>query len=219
MRIFVTGTDTGVGKTYISTAYLRLAKLKGLTTLGIKPIASGAIRVNGKLVNDDALALSQASTQSLDYEKINPFCFSPPIAPHIAAAIDACKLNAASIESSIKSALSQKVDITFIEGAGGWHIPLNEDETYADFVKSIKAQVILVVGIRLGCINHAILTSQAIGETKLPFVGWVANCIQAGNSHDDMVIATLKHWLPAPLLGIVPFQVQAPEDYLVLPTL
>lgn len=206
LNLFITGTDTNVGKTYVSLKLLDACKNYGLTCLGIKPIATGCERMNGILYNNDALALQQASTVKLDYEIINPLRFEPPIAPHIAAAKFSTSLTVACLKSLCRDALNYPVDVRVIEGVGGWFVPLNQHETMADFVIQMKLTVILVVGIRLGCLNHALLTWHAIRSCSVPLLGWVANCIDPNMHEVHENIETLCQWLDAPCLAIIPFE-------------
>lgn len=192
IKIFITGTDTNVGKTYISTGIIRACNARGLSTIGIKPISSGS--------NDDILALREAASIKLPYDKINPITFSQPIAPNIAAEKSNCPLNVAVLNKKIKHALNYKADVCIVEGIGGWNVPLNDHETMADFVNSNNFPVILVVGIKLGCLNHAILTYQSAHQN---IVGWIANCIENDMPVCQENIATLKNWLKIPCLGIV----------------
>ena len=159
---FVTGTDTAVGKTFIASALLRLARDRGLRCIGMKPIAAGCRLEAGTLRNDDALALISASATTLNYETINPVRLEPPIAPHIAAAQAGRTLSAADLTAQCRAVAAQDVDFVLIEGAGGWLVPLNDTETLADVCIEMRAPVILVVGMQLGCLNHALLTTAAI---------------------------------------------------------
>ena len=207
-KYFVAGTDTGVGKTAMTVALLNHFKQQGLSTAALKPIASGCDEVDGKLYNEDAQAMLDAMTHQCDYSKVNPYAFLPPIAPHLAAKDAGIDLNVASLLNSAEPMLLAPVDILLIEGAGGWMVPLNEKETLADFVEALELPVILVVGMRLGCINHALLTYEQITSRKLTMAGWIANCLS-----DDMLylqenIATLKKLLPAPCMGVVSYNLQ-----------
>jgi dethiobiotin synthetase len=206
LKFFVTGTDTGVGKTYITKLLLEQFSKSGFSTLGIKPVASGCYYQQGKLVNEDALILQQASSIKLPYEQINPFPLEPSIAPHIAAEQSQIKLSTQSLFDRCQTAFHHSADIHLIEGAGGWFVPLNPTETLADFVKLLGIPVILVVGIRLGCINHTLLTAHALTQNNIPFAGWVANCIDSTMRYTDENIAFLKNRLDAPCLGVVPYQ-------------
>lgn len=217
---FITGTDTGVGKTLISTALLLLLNQQGLRTAGFKPVASGSERGLDGLRNEDALALQAASSIDLPYAQVNPYTFEPAIAPHIAAAQVGVRLDVASLVSAYQP-LAAQADAVVVEGAGGWLVPLNESEALADLAQALALPVIMVVGIRLGCINHALLSRQAIEATGLSLVGWVANRVS-----DDPVaeenIATLSDRLAGiPLLGTVPRLADAKglsaARYLILP--
>src|SRR5262249_50518062 len=150
-KVFITGTDTNVGKTYVSTGLLKAFNQLGYSTLGLKPIASGCDWIDGKLRNSDALALQQASSLKLDYEQINPFAFEPPIAPHIAGNKLGLRLDVKNLTDALQPTLELNADIQIIEGAGGWHVPLNDRESMADLVKHLNLPVILIVGIKLGC--------------------------------------------------------------------
>jgi dethiobiotin synthetase len=202
-KIFITATDTDAGKTYITSGLLRAAKLRGLTTTAIKPVSSGCALMNEKLYNHDALVLQQEATLQFDYDIVNPFAFFSPIAPHIAAHQLNVEMNAVTIQQRTKPAFEAPADVHFIEGFGGWHAPLNDRETMADFVKLINANVVIVVGMRLGCINHAILTANAVQTSGLQCIGWIANIIDPAMTHIEMNVETLKSWLQPPLLGVV----------------
>lgn len=200
MHVFITGTDTGVGKTYVSTYLLNAFKNQGYQTLGIKPIATGC---NEYMQNEDALALQKASSIQLPYEKINPFAFSPPIAPHIAAQKANRKLSVSSLLTSINPLLQQAVDLCLIEGVGGWQVPLNDKETMADFVVAQQLPVILVVGMRLGCLNHALLTANAIQQSGAKLLGWIANCIEPDMPYLQENIDTIYERLTMPCLEVI----------------
>ena len=204
---FVTGTDTGVGKTFIASAILRAARRRGLTCVGYKPIAAGATMRNGALVNEDALELIAAAETERDYVDINPVVLAPAIAPHIALAQAGRSVTAA----ELAAACPQGGGFTLVEGAGGWFVPLNERETLADVCVALGAKVILVIAMKLGCLNHALLTAKAIEVAGLDLAGWVAN--SPGNPMPFLAenLATLRERLPAPCLGAVP-QVDGPQD-------
>lgn len=204
-KIFITGTDTDAGKTYISTGILHAFNKHNYSTLGVKPIASGCTLQNGVLYNADALTLQQASSIKLPYHKINPYAFEPAIAPHIAAQQIHCRLSVDEIIKRTEEALHYPSDLCLVEGAGGWYVPLNEEETMAGYVKAASLKVILVVGIRLGCINHAILTHKAIENDNIPIAGWIANCVTPQRVEHDEIILTLKKWLTSHCLGVVGF--------------
>src|SRR6478735_8635362 len=174
--VFIAGTDTGVGKTYIACQLLRAAQQRGLRTLGLKPLAAGAEKTDGEWRNEDAVLLQHTATIKLPYPLINPFCFPDPVAPHIAAQKHGVALTANTIAQKIRNTLDESnFDYAIIEGAGGWRVPLNDTETFADVVKILQIPVILVVGMKLGCINHALLTAEAIKADGVTVHGWVAN--------------------------------------------
>ena len=213
MKLFVTGTDTDVGKTYVSVGILKALNQQGLSTLGIKPVASGCVAQGDKFYSQDALALQEASSIKLDYDKINPFAYEPPIAPHIAAKQVHEDLSVAQIRKKMQYLLKNLADVYLFEGVGGWYVPLNDQETMADFVKKAHLNVILVVGVRLGCINHALLTFKAMQKDKVNILGWVANCVDSNMQVCAENIATLQHWLPILCLGVISYQ-QRPEQVL-----
>jgi len=198
---FVTGTDTEVGKTAISCALLKAAEAQGLRTAAIKPVAAGC---DAQGHNDDALQLMECMTESMDYAQVNPVALRAAIAPHIAAEQEGRRMQAARIAGLCRGVMLGGADFTLIEGAGGWRVPINPRETLADVAVHLQLGVILVVGMRLGCINHALLSAEAIRRDGLTLAGWVAN--QPGermNCHDEN-LDTLRNLLPAPLLGEVP---------------
>lgn len=209
---FIAGTDTEVGKTTISAGLLQAARREGLTTLGAKPVASGCEWVSGNLRNSDALALLAESTVVLPYEAVNPFAFEPAIAPHIAASEAQRSLTMEALLLPMRHVLAQQADFTLVEGAGGWCVPLSGQDSLSDLAIALGLPVILVVGVRLGCINHAVLTAQAIARDGLVLAGWVANIIDPRTSRLEENLATLAERLPAPCLGRVPFLARATAD-------
>ena len=201
---FVTGTDTEVGKTVIAAALLSLARAHGLRCAALKPVAAGCARENGRLVNDDALQLIAASGTDLDYRTVNPVALEPAIAPHIAAEQAGVELSAAKLSSHCRTALARDVDFAIVEGAGGWFVPVNASETLADVCLDLGARPILVVGMKLGCLNHALLTAHAIAQAGGEMAGWVANCPGPEMPVFEDNVATLRARLSAPCLGVVP---------------
>ena len=198
---FVTGTDTEVGKTAISCALLKAAEAQGLRTAAIKPVAAGC---DAQGHNDDALQLIECMSESMDYAQVNPVALQAAIAPHIAAEQEGRSMQAARLAGLCRGVMLGSADFILIEGAGGWRVPINPRETLADVAVHLQLGVILVVGMRLGCINHALLSAEAIRRDGLTLAGWVAN--QPGermNCHDEN-LDTLRNLLPAPLLGEVP---------------
>lgn len=202
---FVTGTDTGVGKTVVAVGLLNAARRAGLTTIGLKPVAAGADgERDGVAGNGDALALQDAATVDLDYASVNPVLLSRPLAPHIAAERDGVRIDVAELATRCRAAVDNEVDLVIAEGAGGWLVPLNDTETMADLVLELRLPVILVVGMRLGCLSHALLTSVAIRDVGLRLAGWVANCNESDMEALTDNVDALRARLPAPLLGRIP---------------
>lgn len=206
---FVTGTDTEIGKTTIAAGLLHAARRAGLSTAAAKPVASGCVATAEGLRNDDALALLGQCSLPLRYEEVNPLAFAPAIAPHLAAREAGVRLDVASLQQAVGAILARGADFTLVEGAGGWRVPLSGQETLSDLPVALNLPVILVVGVRLGCINHAVLSAEAIARDGLRLAGWVANVVDAQTSRLDDNLATLAERLPAPCLGRVPRLPQA----------
>ena len=203
-RFFVTGTDTEVGKTVASSALLQAANQLGFNTAGYKPVASGSDLTAQGLRNEDALALQRNSRVALRYEQVNPYTFAEPTSPHIISADEGRPIAATTLSSGLRE-LERLADWVLVEGAGGWFTPLSPEQTFADWAIAERLPVILVVGVKLGCINHAMLTAQAIRQAGLHFAGWVANGVVAPGKRHGEYMATLKRVLPAPLLGEIPW--------------
>lgn len=201
---FVTGTDTEIGKTTVAAGLLHAAKLAGLSTAAAKPVASGCVLTADGLRNDDALALLGECTVALRYEEVNPLAFEPAIAPHLAAREVGVLLDVAALQGPVQAILDKRADFTLIEGAGGWRVPLAGQATLSDVAIALRLPVILVVGVRLGCINQALLTAEAILRDGLPLAGWVANLVDPQISRLEDNLATLAERLPAPCLGYLP---------------
>jgi len=197
---FVTGTDTDVGKTFIIQYLLNYYKHAKYSVLGLKPISCGCKPINNQLCNDDALLLQQASSIQATYNIINPIALSAACSPHIAAQYENRQLTAKATAAAIQPGLQKNADYIFMEGAGGWFVPINQQQTMSDVAALLKLPVILVVGIRLGCLNHALLTQQAIANSGLQLAGWVANCIDPNHAFISDDIATLLDRIKAPLL-------------------
>lgn len=181
---FIAGTDTEVGKTYTACKILDAWNAEGASTLGFKPVASGAEQTPDGLRNEDALLLQQHASLTLPYETINPFVFEPPIAPHIAAHQQNVRLSTDALMQATQPVLNTPADVVIVEGAGGWLTPLNETETLADYAKALGFPVILVVGMKLGCINHTLLTVAKMQQDGVQLAGWIANCM------GDMLLQT-----------------------------
>lgn len=205
---FITGTDTGVGKTRVSTALLSVFNSRGFSTAAMKPIATGCSNTAEGLRNDDALRLQQHASLPLTYEQVNPYAFAPAIAPHLAAEQAERVIDMDLIKRSF-GALAVRADVVIVEGVGGWLVPLNRDATMADLAKSIGLPVILVVAIRLGCLNHALLSTESIEQSDLPYAGWVANLVDPAMPCIEENIAALRERIGAPWLGSVPWNPQA----------
>lgn len=197
---FLTGTDTEIGKTFITCALLHHAAQRGQRAAGIKPVAAGT-DAEGR--NDDVENIRAASTVALADDVLNPYCFSAAIAPHIAAADEGRRIEFATIQAACRQAMTQ-ADLLIVEGVGGFRVPLGADGDSADLAVALALPVILVVGMRLGCINHALLSAEAIASRGLTLAGWVANRIDPAMARFDENLATLQALLPAPLLGVVP---------------
>jgi dethiobiotin synthetase len=204
-KYFLTGTDTDAGKTLIASALLCKARLEGLTTVGLKPIAAGCEQTPNGLRNDDALKLIEQSTDKIPYEQVNPISFVEPIAPHIAGQKLRKPLSADRTIGLLRGVLMiNRSEFVIIEGAGGYKVPLNPRETLADVAKELKLPVILVIGMKLGCLNHALLTVEAIQRDGLAIAGWVASKVDTDMLVYEENIETLHAMIPAQCLGIVP---------------
>jgi len=198
--LFITGTDTGVGKTRVVVALLRQLSASGLRAVGMKPVATGGEQTVDGLRNGDALLLQQHSHDQPAYALINPYLFAPPIAPHIAATQAGVHIEMDRIAAAYQQ-LANAVDWIIVEGAGGWRVPLNKRQDMTAIARALELHVILVVGLRLGCINHALLTAEAVVRDGLKLAGWVANQIDPGYATVDETVACLTDRLSAPPLS------------------
>ncbi|KPA87431.1 dethiobiotin synthase [Pseudomonas asplenii] len=201
---FIAGTDTDVGKTTIAAGLLHAARAAGLSTAAGKPVASGCEVTPQGLRNADALALLAECSLPLSYAQVNPVALEPAIAPHLAAREAGVVLTVQSLLEPMREILALQADFTLIEGAGGWRVPLADQANLSDLACGLGLPVILVVGVRLGCISHALLTAEAIARDGLQLAGWVANIIDPKTSRLEDNLATLAERLPAPCLGRVP---------------
>jgi len=201
---FITGTDTGVGKTLVATALIHLLSRQNKTVIGMKPVASGCVQVEGQWQNEDARALMAASNISAPYKLVNPYAFEPAIAPHLAASLAGENILLSVIENHYQQ-LKSMADKMIVEGAGGWLAPINNRESMADISLALGLPVILVVGLRLGCLNHALLSVQSILAKGLKLSGWVANSIDPLFAEKAANIDALNSRLPAPCLGVIPY--------------
>ena len=202
---FVTGTDTGVGKTLVSCALLHAFAARGLQVAGMKPVAAGCRREGASLISEDVELLQAAGNLRLPLGQVNPYAFEPPLAPHIAAAQAGVHIALSTIVAAF-DALRSQADVIVVEGVGGFRVPLNAREDTADLAALLGLPVILVVGMRLGCLNHALLTAEAITQRGLTLAGWVANQIDPDMAALEENLITLKARLPAACLGIVPYR-------------
>ncbi|MEN8177974.1 MAG: dethiobiotin synthase [Pseudomonadota bacterium] len=201
---FVTGTDTGCGKTEITLGLMHRLQQDGLIVQGLKPVAAGAEETPQGLRNDDALRIQQQCSLDVPYKQVNPFVYAPPIAPHLAAEEEGCPIQTNKI-CEVFNQLVAMSDRVIVEGAGGWQVPLGSDITISGLVKMLNLPVILVVGMKLGCINHAILTAENIRQSGVELHGWVANHIAPAMQAQEGNLKALSEWLSAPCLGEVPY--------------
>ena len=203
-KFFIAGTDTEIGKTTIACGLLEAGNQRGWRTLALKPVAAGAEPSEDGPRNDDAVALMQSASVKLSYEQVNPVLFEPPIAPHIAAQQVGKRLTVSQLAGYCRGSLMTPSDLALVEGAGGWRVPLSGRETLAGLAVELQLPVILVVGMKLGCLNHALLTAEAIRRDGLQLAGWVANTVDSNMSCFEENVETLRQLLPAPCLGVVP---------------
>jgi len=200
---FITGTDTGVGKTVVTLGLMQYFQQQGMTVAAMKPVASGCEMTPEGLRNDDAVQLMQQSSINLDYDQVNPYAFEPAIAPHIAAARCGVRIEPEKIQRAYAE-LTDRVDCVLVEGLGGWQVPLDERQTMADLARGLGLPVVLVVGLRLGCLNHALLTAASIAAAGCTLAGWVANHLPPSLECAQENINSLKSMISGPLLGTVP---------------
>ena len=202
----ILGTDTNVGKTYVAGSLLKHFVQLGLKAVGMKPIASGCeLNATGELVNEDVQVLQNASNTKAPLDLINPYRFAPAIAPHIAAQQAGITMQLEVIAQAYLQ-LTAMADVVIVEGAGGFLVPLNQNQTLADLAKKLNISIILVVGMRLGCINHALLTVEAIEARGLRLAGWVANQIDPDMNNFEENLSSLQQHIVAPCLGVVHWQ-------------
>ena len=207
---FVTGTDTEVGKTYVSAMLLKAAVMAGKRAIGYKPVAAGCEWQNGQWQNEDALALQQASNVELTLKEVNPVALEPAIAPHIAAELAGEPISETVIQNGFEHLLSWQADVLLMEGAGGWRLPIGNQRFLSDVVKALQLDVIIVVGMRLGCLNHALLTAETVKADGLNIKGWVANTLTPDMPYFNENLATLEKLMLAPRLATIPYQ-SAPD--------
>ena len=201
---FITGTDTGVGKTWATVALMRFLKARGSSVIGMKPVASGCFRKDGELRNEDALLLMENASLVVDYAKINIYAFEQPVSPHIAAKTVGETVEIEKIVLHCRE-LEAQADFVLVEGIGGWAVPLNDTKKVSQLAFALQMPVIMVVGLKLGCLNHAFLTHDAIIGSGVTGAGWIANCIDADICCLEENLKTLESGLSFPCLGIVPY--------------
>lgn len=204
---FITGTDTGVGKTRAAHTLLFAATRAGLRAVGMKPVASGCRVTPEGLRSEDARMLMQAANVTAAYEDINPYAFAPAISLNLAAREAGATIQLNVIREHFKKLLA-KADYVVVEGAGGWFAPISDEHTMADVARALELPVVLVVGMRLGCLNHALLTQAAIERSELSFAGWIANCLDPTMERFEENLATLESRLRAPLLTVLPYAME-----------
>ena len=196
--LFVTGTDTGVGKTRVAVALIHALRARGLRVAAMKPVSAGS--APGEL-NGDVTALLHAANVDADLRDVNPYAFAEPVAPHIAAERAGVRIELDVIGEAY-GRLAAAADVVVVEGAGGWRVPLNARDDMADLAQRLGLPVVLVVGLRLGCLNHALLTAESIARRQLPWAGWVGNHIDPAMARRAENIAALRARLPDPCLGV-----------------
>lgn len=199
---FVTGTDTGVGKTRVAVALIHALRAQGLRVAAMKPVSAGS---DPGQLNEDVVALMQASNVAADVADVNPYAFAEPIAPHIAARQTGVNIDLSVIAAAF-TRLAAMADVVVVEGAGGWRVPLNENEDMADLAQRLGLPVVLVVGLRLGCLNHAVLTADSIIARQVSWAGWIGNHIDPAMAQQAANLDALHMRLPGPCLGVQGYQ-------------
>jgi dethiobiotin synthetase len=205
---FITATDTDMGKTHFAAGLIAELRRRGVCVAPMKPVASGAENIDGRLKNKDALTLIQASGQEFPYEQVNPYVYEPAIAPHIASARNGQEIRLETIEQA-REQLANNADMVIVEGVGGWKVPLSGQLDVETVARVLNYPVILVVGLKLGCINHALLSVDAILEGDCRLTGWVANQVDLNFAEIDETIACLIERIPARYLGKLSYQSQS----------
>jgi len=205
---FITGTDTGCGKTLVTTSLLRLLQARGIEAQGMKPVASGAVATRQGLRNEDAQAIRASGGNRLPYALVNPCCFGEPVAPSLAAASAGQPIEAEPLHIAFAQ-IAATADLVLVEGVGGWRVPWSDRLDAGEFCRQLGLPVILVVGLRLGCINHALLSAEAIERDGLQLAGWIANQTDPAMARAADNIALLESRIAAPLLGRLPWQTEA----------
>lgn len=209
---FITGTDTDAGKTIVTAGLLAAANKAGKRTIGLKPVAAGCEDTPEGLRNSDAVLLQETASVKLSYDQVNPIAFEPAIAPHIAAMREGRMMSGERIAAYCRGAMMQPADLVLVEGAGGWRVPLSYRETMAQIPKSLQVPVILVVGMKLGCINHALMSAESISRDGIPLAGWIANRVDADMACYEENRDTIANMLRAPMLAEIPHVTEPTPD-------
>ncbi|MDC0127150.1 dethiobiotin synthase [Methylophilaceae bacterium] len=217
---FITGTDTHIGKTEITCALINFFKRKGLLAMGMKPVAAGTEIIDNQLINSDVYKFLLINSIKKSVKIINPYCFDQAIAPHIASNLTSNEILFSKIKENLLL-LQKECEYLFVEGAGGYKVPLAKNKSVQDLISYLNTPIILVVGIRLGCINHTMLTVESIKNNNHNLTGWVANCIDPNMNEVDENIKYLVNNIEAPFMGKIPFQKKINTskiaDYLLWP--
>jgi len=211
LQFFVAGTDTGVGKTRVTAGLLEAALVQGLKTAGMKPVASGGFEKDGRIMSDDALQISLFCSRSIPYDDLNPYCLKAPVSPHIAARWENEPIDPNWVVVTASNAASG-ADLFLVEGAGGWLTPIDDTRTMADLAQALALPVLLVVGVRLGCLSHARLTRDAIAASGLTLSGWIANCIEPELQALPENLETLEKIIGAPPLAVLVHRQERDRD-------
>jgi dethiobiotin synthetase len=208
--VFLTGTDTGCGKTHVATALIEALRRRGFQVAGFKPVAAGATICDGELQNDDALALWRAGNAGLAYGQVNPYCLAEPVSPHLAAATAGVHISPHSIAARLHD-IGLRSDLVIVEGAGGWFVPLGPNLDIAGLARHLDLPVVLVVGLRLGCLNHAQLSERAILASGASLLGWIASQVDPRMARLGENLDTLRARLDSPCLGVLPHRAAADD--------
>lgn len=201
--LFITATDTGAGKTWATLALMEALRLQGLKVAGMKPVATGCAETEQGLRSEDAMLIQAHATQRHNYALINPYAFGPPVAPHVAAERANINIDFLSIANAYHK-VAAGADCVLVEGIGGWRVPLGHDRTLADLVRFLELPVVLVIGLRLGCINHALLTVESMQADTVNLCGWLANRLVSDYLEAEKTLEFLHQHIPAPCLGVLP---------------
>lgn len=200
---FITGTDTDVGKTTVALGLMAAFKKNGLSVAAFKPVSAGCVKTQTGLRNEDAVQLMQQASVKFPYEIVNPYAFEPAIAPHIAAAEKNLEMELDTIVQAYQK-IATEVDVVIVEGAGGWLVPLNETQTMADVASALQLDIIQVIGLKLGCLNHSLLTAESISTHGLTQIGWITNQCASDMPYQKNNILSLQQRLSGELLGDIP---------------